>query len=216
MGRIATILSFIRTVTGTAKVSDVKIDPGGGANVTAQHFSAPGDDSFPLTTDNVVTVDVERTGSEAAVGYVDPLNAPKAQEGDKRIYARDASTGAVIAEVWIQNDGTITASNDNGSAVLRPDGGAITTTPNSTFDAKADGSIKGDNSSGSFELQAGGDFVVNGVTIDTAGNINSPATITAPNVDATTSNKAAGKELAGHDHPITSGSSAPGPTGPNN
>ena len=199
MGRIATILSFMRAVANGAKVSDVKTDSGGGANITAQHFSAPGDDSHPLTTDNVVTVDVERTGSEAAIGYLDPLNTPKAQAGDKRIYGRDASTGAVVVEVWLQNDGTATVSNDSGSVVLKPDG-----------------SIKGSNGSGSFELQAGGDFVVNGVTIDTSGNINSPATITAPNVAGTTSVKAATKELAGHDHAINSGSSAPGPTGPNN
>jgi hypothetical protein len=147
-----------------------------------------------------VTVDVPRTGSEAAVGYVDPLNEPKALEGDKRIYARDKGTGAVVVEVWLQNDGTGTMSNDNGSAVLLPDGGTITTTPAGTFETKADGSIKGTNSSGSFELQAGGDFVVNGVTIDTSGNITSPATISAPTVAAGTSMTAAGKELAGHAH----------------
>lgn len=195
---------------------DVKTDPGGGANITAQHFSDPGDDSHPLTTDYAALIDVEGTGREAAVGYLDPINEPKAQPGDKRIYARDAASGAVVVEVWLQNNGTGTMSNANGSVVLLPDGGSITTTPNGTFETKADGSIKGVNGSGAFELQAGGDFVVNGVTIDTSGNITSPATITAPTVAANTSMTAAGKELAGHDHAINSGSSAPGPTGPNN
>jgi hypothetical protein len=171
VGRIATILSFVRALANGAKVSDVKTDSGGGANITAQHFSAPGDDSHPLTTDYAVTVDVPRTGSEAAVGYVDPLNTPKALEGDKRIYARDKGTGAVVVELWLQNDGTAILSNDNGSVTLRPDGGTVTTTPLSTFDAAADGSIAGTNGSGAFELQAGGAFVVNGATIGTDGNL---------------------------------------------
>ena len=188
MGRIATILSFVRAVANGAKVSDVKVDPGGGAIITAQHFSAPGDDSHPLTTDYVATLDVERTGSEAAVGYVDPLNTPKALEGDKRIYARDPSDGSVIVEVWLKNDGTALTANDNGSFELSPDG-----------------SIKGSNDNGSFELQAGGNFVVNGVTIDINGNVTVP-----------TSLMLGGKEIAGHTHAITGGSSAPGPTGPNN
>ena len=118
--------------------------------------------------------------------------------------------------IWLHNDGTATVFNVNGSVKLRPDGGTITTTPSSTFGASADGSIKGDNGNGFFELAVGGDFLVNGVTIDTSGNITSPATITSPNIVGSTSVTAAGKEIAGHDHPINGGSSAPGPTGPNN
>lgn len=215
MGRLAKLLSFTRVIKNEAKVNDVKVDPGGGPNITAEHFAPIGEDAHPLAGDYVVTNDVNGTGREAVVGYIDPLNEPKAQPGDKRIYARDED-GVVIVEIWLKNDGTAVISNDNGSVMLRPDGGTITTTPESTFDTAADGSIKGDNGNGSFELAVGGDFLVNGVTIDTSGNITSPATITAPNVVGSTSVEAAGKELAGHEHPITSGSSAPGPTGPNN
>jgi len=187
MGRIAKLLSFVRSLAGDAKVSDVKVNPGGGANVTAQHFSTPGDDSHPMPGDYVATVPVQRTGSEVAVGYLDPLNEPKALSGDKRIYARDAD-GVVIVEVWLKNDGTALTSNANGSSTLSPDG-----------------SQKGVNANGSFELQANGNFVVNGVTIDTSGNVTIPTSLTL-----------GGKEIAGHDHAIDSGSSAPGPTGPNN
>ena len=206
MGRLAKILSFIRVIRNDAKVSDVKIDPGGGANVTVEHFAPPGDDSYPLDSDYVATMGIPRTGGEVAVGYVDPLNTPKANQGDKRIYARDANTGAVVVEVWLKNDGTAIVSNDEGSATLQPDGGTIVTTPNSTFDAAADGSIKGDNGSGSFELQSGGDFVVNGVTIDISGNIIAPANVTAVGtvgaaiVAATTGLTVAGKEMSGHTH----------------
>lgn len=193
MGRIAKLLSFVRIERNGAKVSDVKVDRGGGDARTVEHFSAPGDDSFPLATDYLHTEKQAGTGRDSAVGYVDPINEPKALEGDKRIYARDAATGAVMVEVWLKNDGTAIESNDNGSVTLNPNG-----------------SIKGLNANGSFELQAGGNFVVNGVTIDTSGNITSPAAVSAPSIVAS------GKELAGHDHPINSGSSAPGPTGPNN
>lgn len=213
MGRLAKLLSFVRVTRNEAKLSDVKVNPGGGPNITAEHFADAGDDSHPLVTDYVALNTDSGSGRETAIGYLDPLNEPKAQPGDKRIYGRDAESGAVVVEVWLKNDGTAIVSNDNGSVVLRPDGGTVTTTPESTFDAAADGSIKGDNGNGSFELAAGGDFLVNSVTIDTSGNITSPATITAPNVVGNTSVQAAGKELAGHDHPA---GSPPGNTGPNN
>lgn len=212
MGRIARLLSFVRLTRNDAKVSDVKVNPGGGPNITAEHFADAGDDAHPLITDYVALNTDSGSGRETAIGYLDPLNEPKAQPGDKRIYGRDAESGAVVVEVWLKNDGTAIVSNDNGSVTLRPDGGTITETPESTFDAAADGSIKGDNGNGSFELAAGGDFLVNGVTIDTSGNITSPATITAPNVVGSTSVVAAGKELAGHLHPA---GSPPGNTGPN-
>jgi hypothetical protein len=182
VGRIAKLLSFVREVRNGAKVSDSKVDPGGGADITAQHFAAAGDDSHPLPGDYVALNTDSGSGRESAVGYLDPLNAPKALAGDRRIYARDAS-GALIVEVWLKNTGEATILNANGSVTLRPDG-----------------SIKGDNGSGSFELEAGGDFLVNGVIIDTSGNITSPATITAPNIVGASSVTAAGKELVDHAH----------------
>lgn len=122
MGRIATILSFSRVERNSAKISDVKIDPGGGSNITAEHFAPAGDDSFPLKTDYVVTNDIPRTGGEAVIGYVDPINTPQANEGDKRIYARDANTGAVVVEIWLKNDGSGILSNANGSLELQANG----------------------------------------------------------------------------------------------
>jgi hypothetical protein len=205
VGRVAAVLAFARTLVGDVKASDVTVDRGGGDNRTPQHFSDVGDDSFPLPQDFVASVDQTGTGRESAVGYIDPKNEQKSTAGDKRIYARDAATGEQVAEVWLKNDGTAATSNANGSAVLAPDGSTTVTTPASTFECKADGSIAGTNGSGDFELTAGGDFVVNGVTIAADGTVTIPASLTL-----------AGKEIAGHGHPITGGSSAPGPTGPNN
>ncbi len=187
MGRIAKLLSFVRLTRNEAKVNDVKVDPGGGPNVTAEHFAAAGDDSHPLPGDYVALNTDSGSGRESAIGYLDPLNEPKAQPGDKRIYARDED-GVVIVEIWLKNTGEATVFNENGSVTLRPDGGTITTTPESTFDAKADGSIKGDNGSGSFELAAGGDFLVNGVTIDTSGNISTGGKLNADDVTADSQN----------------------------
>lgn len=192
MGRITRILSFVRALANGAKVSDVKTDPGGGANITAQHFAPPGDDSHPLPDDYAATMPVTRSGSEVAVGYLDPKNEQKAQLGDKRIYARDPEDGSTIVEVWLKNTGEAVTSNKNGSATLSPDGSSTLTTPEATFQASADGGIKGSNSAGSFELQAGGNFVVNGVTIDTDGNISTGGKlnaddITADNLDVTLS-----------------------------
>lgn len=187
--RIAKLLSFVRTESNGAKVTDVEVDIGGGDNRTAQHFSAPGDDSFPLTTDYVLTSDVARSGSKAAHGYLDPVNDSVAQEGDKRVYGRNAGTGAPVNQVWLKNDGSVLISNDNGSVLLRPDG-----------------SIKGANGFGLFELQAGGDMNINGAVIDVSGNITSPGTIvavtsvSAPLLAAATSLTVNGKEMNNHTH----------------
>ncbi len=188
MGRIGKLLSFVRTLRHGAQVSDVKLDPGGGANITSEHFAGAGDDAFPLVTDYPIAVDLQRQGVAAVVGYVDPINEPKSLEGEKRIYARDPATGLVIVEVWLKNDGEatifndtgsstilpsgeITAQNPNGSIKLRSDGGSIVTTPLSTFDCDADGSVAATNGSGSYELATNGDFLVNGVKIAANGII---------------------------------------------
>ncbi len=121
MGRIARLLSFVRVVRNGAKISDVKVDPGGGPNITGEHFAPPGDDSYPLPTDYAVTVVIPRGGGEVIVGYVDPLSDPVAQPGDKRVYGRN-SAGAPIVQLWLKNDGTAILSNDNGSLTLQPSG----------------------------------------------------------------------------------------------
>lgn len=206
MGRIARLLSFVRLTRNDAKVSDVKVNPGGGPNITAEHFADAGDDSHPLTSDYVALNTDSGTGRESAIGYLDPINEPKAQPGDKRIYSRDADSGAVVVEVWLKNDGTAVVSNENGSVTLRPDGGTVVATPESTFDAAADGSITGNNGSGSFQLAAGGDFLVNGVTIDTSGNISTGGSIEGQGVTDTTTNVTLGT----HNHPANGAPPTPG------
>lgn len=117
MGLIAAVIAFARR----ADHSEATIDPGGGSNITADHFADPGDDSYPLDTDYALIVSTGRTGGGAAVGYVDPVTTKKAGPGEKRIYARDTA-GTVICEIWLQNDGTIEIQNDNGSITLASNG----------------------------------------------------------------------------------------------
>lgn len=187
MGRVTKLLKFARRTLRGVQVSESTIDPGGGPLVTATHWQSPGDDSHPLASDYVFAVDGTQAGKAAALGYIDPVLTPKTAPGEKRIYARDEA-GAEVAEIWLKSDGTITLVNDAASVTLAPSG-----------------AILGQNGAGAFELQPSGTFDINGVTIDAAGAMVVPASLTL-----------AGKELAGHTHPITSGSSAPGPTGPNN
>ena len=125
MGLIAKLASFVRLTKNGAQVADVKLDPGGGAMRTAEHFSSSGDDSFPLSTDYVVTNRIEGTGRLAAVGYLDPNSAPSAQAGEKRIYARNPNSGATVAEVWLKNDGTVIVSNGSGDIELEPSGDVV-------------------------------------------------------------------------------------------
>ena len=125
MGLIAIVKSFTRVVRDGVKLSDVKLDPDGGSNITGEHFADPGDDSFPLDTDFAAAMPVRRSGSAVPVGYADPINDPVSGPGEKRIYGRDPATGVVVNQVHLKADGSILASNDNGSIELKADGEAL-------------------------------------------------------------------------------------------
>lgn len=183
--RLAKVLSFLRTLRNEAWVSDVKVDRAGGDNRTPEHYADPGDDSFPLSGDYAATGNFEGNTRSAVIGYLDPVNEPKAAAGDKRIYARDASTGVLIVDFWLKNDGTAITENKNGRITLAPDGSTTIESPIGTLSIAADGEITGSNAGGSFQLQPGGDFVVNGAKITSSGDF----------VDSS------GKNLRTHVHP---------------
>lgn len=124
MGLIGVVREFIRTKRGTANVSDVVVSTGGGANSTAPHFSASGDDAPALPSDAAAMVRIDEVGAGRTmiVGYIDPKNAQTAQPGDRRVYARDPETGDQVAELWLKSTGEITLSNALGAIVLGSDG----------------------------------------------------------------------------------------------
>ena len=117
MGRIGTVSAWIRK----ALTGEVRNDPGGGAVLQSSRFTAPGVDSVPLPGDYVLTVEVQGTGSTAAVGVVDGQNASTANPGELRIYARDAD-GALVVSLYLRNDGSAVLTNGSGMATLQPSG----------------------------------------------------------------------------------------------
>lgn len=222
MGFIAKLKKFTRVSRDGVDLSDVEVDLGGGDLITSEHLEDAGVDSHPLVGDYAATLPIPRSGGQVVVGYFDPEYTPKAEPGEKIIYARD-SNGALIVEVWLKNDGTAAIQNTNGTLTLRPDGsihgqhagGSFELKPDGAFRAEnsngshellANGSIKGENGGGSFELESTGDFVANTARIDAQGNITA-ASVTAPSIVAGV------KELAEHIHGgVETGG---GTTGPN-
>jgi len=162
MGMIARVKRFFRAENSVgAKVNEAVVDPGGGANLTAEVFQPAGDDAQPLPTDYAILLEFLRTGSVGVVGYADPLNVHISEEGEKRIYSRD-SAGAIKAEVYLKKDGVIEAKNANG-----------------TIKIFTDGQIKVSNANGSIDMVAAGDITINGdIQIDTSGNISMTGDIT--------------------------------------
>lgn len=175
MGFIGFLKKFARVSRNGVDLSEGEIDIGGGDIVTAEHFEDAGSDTHPLVGDYIAAVSIPRSGGKIVVGYFDPAYTPKALPGEKILYAR-SEEGVLVAELWLKNDGTAVLQNDNGS-----------------FTLWLDGSMKGENGSGSFELESAGDFLVNTVRIDTQGNITA-ASVQAPSIIAGT------KELAEHLH----------------
>ena len=191
MAMIGKLLSFLRLNRNGIDTGHARIDVGGNPGTTAMHLSAPGDDTHPIVGDYMVSVRLAQLGRRATVGYIDPVNAPIAEAGDRRVYARDAS-GTTVAQVWLKNTGEILISNDSGSITLA-----------------LDGAVAGANSSGGFELQSDGTFVVNGVEIDPTGLITTPTGIVTPSALVN------GVEVATHVHPQgnDSGGNVEQPTG---
>lgn len=120
-GFICKVLSFSHTTENGDKVSEVTVDPGGGANISGVNYSPAGDDSQPLPEDFAVAVPIDGTGVNTIVGYLDINNDQKSGAGEKRIYARDANGNSVV-ELWLKNDGSVVLSNDNGSVELKTNG----------------------------------------------------------------------------------------------
>jgi hypothetical protein len=146
MGLIALVLNLARKLQGFAQVDDVKTDIGSQTTITAEHYSAPGDDSNPLPQDYCALVDLPRVNGYCSVGYLDPKNANISAPGEKRIYARDSS-GNVVSDIHLKNDGSVVI--DNGTVSMSMD---------------ATGLFRVDNGAGFFELTAAGVFNASSIT----------------------------------------------------
>ena len=149
MGLISKLLSFTRVIRGDIKASEAKVNPGGEANLTCDHFAGSGDDSFPLPDDGVALMTAPRSGSAIAIGYADTKNTPVAVAGEKRIYARDSS-GAVVCEAHLKNDGTVHIFNSSGSFEMAPSGDIVIN--GTTFSPNGDVTTSGNVSGGGIDL----------------------------------------------------------------
>jgi hypothetical protein len=196
--------------------ADVKLNPGGGANITGKHTASPGEDAHPLPDDFPAFVPSYGEGRQNIVGYVDAQNPLVAGIGERRTYARDTN-GTIVNTIWQFNDGSVLVMNDSCMTAWNPDGTIASTNGTGTSTIKPSGEIDHSNTAGgNVTVLASGVVNINGVTFSLTGDVSSPANISAATSVSAPSVKAAGKELAGHNHNITSGSSSPGPTGPNN
>lgn len=172
MGRIGRLLQFVRTSRHEAKISDVTVNTGGNVDITAEHYATAGDDSHPLKTDYVALNERDSTGRQDAIGYLDPINDPVAEEGDKRIYARNPEDGLSVNQCWLKSDGTTITSNENGSMTLNPDGSVVITNANGSITLNADGSIKLTTPNGDNDFNTDGSVVFSsGANITTAGDV---------------------------------------------
>jgi hypothetical protein len=127
-GSLGEVVEFVRVITNGQQTPEAKIDLGADDAATAGHFSAVGDDSYPLLGDLVYLGDGTGAGSAEILGYQDPTTLPKATAGEKRIYSR-SGPGVVACEVHLKSDGTVVVSNTLGRLELLPDGNVTVTTP---------------------------------------------------------------------------------------
>jgi len=183
MGLVGKVLSYFRVEDRRgAKVSDVKHDPGGGANETGEHFQTANTDSAPLPGDYAVTVGIQRTGGGAVVGFIDPLQEQAALPGEHRTYAR-GEDGAQVIQVYLKQDGTALINNAGATVEIKPTGEVST-----------------QNASGYYRLQDDGVVNINGFLVNPDGSAESPVSVTAPTIDGLSSVLADGKELVNHVH----------------
>lgn len=123
MGLRGIIADVVRVLRGDVTVSDVAMDSGGSVNATGELYQPAGEDSQPLPGDIALMQRAESTsGEHDCIGFIDPQNTPESNPGEKRLYARNATTGAIVATVWLKNDGTVLVENSSGSMELKPSG----------------------------------------------------------------------------------------------
>jgi hypothetical protein len=121
VGRVAEVIDSTRVEDEGAKLTEVTIDGGGGNNFTAQLSLPPGEDSLPLDGDYAFIDESDDATETYAAGFFDPKLEPKAEKGEKRLFARSA-LGVVVGEVFFKRDGTVTIKNQGGTWEMAPNG----------------------------------------------------------------------------------------------
>jgi len=121
MGRIAIVLDIEPNTDDGEDIRDIKVDLGGGDVRRVPMLNAPGVDSAPRIGDYVVLVSHPGDSGFIAVAYDDSAVESQAESGEIRVYSRDSGS-AVVAEIWIKSDGSISVQNGSGYVKLEPSG----------------------------------------------------------------------------------------------
>lgn len=203
MGLIGKILSFTRGERGTAKRSTIIVDPGSGANKTAEHFTDPSVDAQPTNNDIPVLMPLNGGGRWVVVGYIDPKNEGLTEPGEHRILGRDPG-GTIKSSMWLKGDGTILANDIVTIDLL----GNIVTT----------GNVSAANITASAAVMCATIVATGAVSVASllatgvinAANIIASAAVNAANVIATSDVTGGGVSLKTHTHPVDGN---PGNTG---
>lgn len=123
MGRIGLIVNVESLDEADVSSNEITIDLGGGQIVQVSQYGVPGLDAKPLTDDLCATVTTPGEAGETAVGFLDPANISDVENGEVRLYSRDAD-GTILASVRCYQDGKIRLENDNGYIELGANGRA--------------------------------------------------------------------------------------------
>jgi len=162
LGFLGRVKQFVRSVLNGEFYPDVQTDTGGKYNITSKLFQPAGDDCAPLPEDLAVTVETQKTGSLAAVGFIDPNNEGIALPGESRRYARD-SGGVIQSQIFQRNDGTIIIENLLVSQTISPDGSVVIQNAGGFISLLSSGIV---NINGTRFLQDGNIVMAGGADID--------------------------------------------------
>jgi hypothetical protein len=147
-GRLGKVSHCERTIKGDDGTPVVNVfvelgDDGHPETVTAELLAEPGVDALPLPGDEAMIEEAEGQGETSINAFADPKNAGKAEPGERRIYARDAS-GKVVFEVWIKGDGSGSLINEKGKFTLLADGSLDHNDGAFTCDPQGNAAFKGE------------------------------------------------------------------------
>lgn len=104
MGMIATVLQWLSSTVNGEQVRECLVDPGTGANATAQVLLPPGLDAQGLPGDYVACIEIG--GGRAAVAWHDPQIQPIASGGELAFFSRSAP-GVRAALIHLKANGSI-------------------------------------------------------------------------------------------------------------
>ncbi len=160
MGRVGTILDIEQKSSEGVNTTNVKLDIGGGENITAPQAAPAGIDCTPLETDTAVTSSSPGNSGQNVVGYIDPDNASK---GDGvYLYARTPD-GSPVADIWLKSDGSIVVTTSGASIEIASAGGiTMSNTAGGKVDIQPTGAVFVRNNFGFMAVDASGIATLNG------------------------------------------------------